>query len=314
MTRFDVVVLGELNVDLIVRGDVVPRWAQAEQLLDDATLTLGSSAAIMASGCARLGLRTAFIGLVGADLFGALCGDHLAARGIDIGGVTVAPDLRTGCTIVLQRDADRTMLTFPGAMAHFGRAHVAADAFCGVRHVHLASPFLQPALRPAIAGVLASARAAGATTSLDPNWDPAGRWDDVPDWLPQLDIFLPNDAEACAIVRAHHDADATLEDAIAWLAARVPLLAVKCGAAGAIARRGAQHVHRAPPAVVPVDAVGAGDSFDAGLLYGYLAGWPLEQILHAAVVCGALSTRAAGGTAAQATRAEMSAALDDRAG
>ena len=223
MIRFDVVVLGELNVDLIVRGDVVPRWAQAEQLLDDATLTLGSSAAIMASGCARLGLRTAFIGLVGADLFGALCGDHLAARGIDVGGVTVAPDLRTGCTIVLQRDTDRTMLTFPGAMAHFGAAHIAADAFRGVRHVHLASPFLQPTLRPAIAGVLARAHAAGATTSLDPNWDPAGRWDGVPDWLPHLDIFLPNDAEACAIVRAHHDADATLEDAIAWLAARVPL-------------------------------------------------------------------------------------------
>ena len=307
MIRFDVVVLGELNVDLIVRGDVVPRWAQAEQLLDDATLTLGSSAAIMASGCARLGLRTAFIGLVGADLFGALCGDHLAARGIDVGGVTVAPDLRTGCTIVLQRDTDRTMLTFPGAMAHFGAAHIAADAFRGVRHVHLASPFL----RPAIAGVLARAHAAGATTSLDPNWDPAGRWDDVPDWLPHLDIFLPNDAEACAIVRAHHDADATLEDAIAWLAARVPLLAVKCGAAGAIARRGAQQVHRAPPAVVPVDAIGAGDSFDAGMLCGYLAGWPLEQALHAAVLCGALSTRAAGGAAAQATRAEVLAALDD---
>jgi len=309
MTRFDVVVVGELNVDLIARGDVVPRWGQAEQLLDDATLTLGSSAAIMASGCARLGLRTAFIGLVGADPFGALCTDHLVARGIDISGVAVVPGQRTGCTIVLHRDADRTMLTFPGAMAHFGMEHIAADAFTGVRHVHLASPFLQPALRPAIADVLARAHAAGATTSLDPNWDPAESWDDVPDWLPHLDMVLPNDAEACAIARAHGAAVASLDDAIAWLAARVPLLAVKCGAVGAVARCGTRHLQCTPPAVLPVDAVGAGDSFDAGWLYGYLAGWSLERTLRAAVICGALSTRAAGGTAAQATRAELSTAL-----
>ena len=62
-------------------------------------------------------------------------------------------------------------------------------------------------------------------------------------------------------------------------------------------------------AVQVIDAVGAGDSFDAGFVYGALAGWPLEQNLALAVACGALSTRAAGGTTAQPTLEEALALL-----
>jgi hypothetical protein len=54
----------------------------------------------------------------------------------------------------------------------------------------------------------------------------------------------------------------------------------------------------------PLDAVGAGDSFNAGMLYGTLAGWSLTRSLQLGAVCGSLSTREAGGTAAQPTLAE----------
>src|SRR6185436_18005345 len=67
---FDLVVVGELNADLILRGEVIPEFGQVEKLLDDATLALGSSSAIFACGAARLGLRVAFIGKVGDDEFG----------------------------------------------------------------------------------------------------------------------------------------------------------------------------------------------------------------------------------------------------
>jgi sugar/nucleoside kinase (ribokinase family) len=59
-----------------------------------------------------------------------------------------------------------------------------------------------------------------------------------------------------------------------------------------------------------VDAVGAGDSFDAGFVCGALAGWDLERCLKLAVACGALSTRAAGGTAAQPTLDEALAFIE----
>jgi sugar/nucleoside kinase (ribokinase family) len=55
----------------------------------------------------------------------------------------------------------------------------------------------------------------------------------------------------------------------------------------------------APPTVAVIDTVGAGDSFDAGFIYGHLHHWDLERTLKLAVACGSLSTRAAGGTDAQ---------------
>jgi sugar/nucleoside kinase (ribokinase family) len=110
---------------------------------------------------------------------------------------------------------------------------------------------------------------------------------------------MPNETELLAITRRP-----SVEAALAALARPGLTVAVKRGAAGALAQRGADVVAAPAPVVTPVDTVGAGDSFDAGLIYAHLAGWELERALRFAAVCGALSTRAAGGTAAQATLEE----------
>ena len=82
--RLDVLVVGDANPDLVLRGDVRPRFGQAEQLLDAADLVLGGSAAITAAGCARLGLRTALLAAVGDDVFGAFVRERLAERGVEL--------------------------------------------------------------------------------------------------------------------------------------------------------------------------------------------------------------------------------------
>jgi len=56
-----------------------------------------------------------------------------------------------------------------------------------------------------------------------------------------------------------------------------------------------------------VDTVGAGDTFNAGFIYGYLQGWSLERTVQFASACGSLSTRGAGGTSAQPSLAEATA-------
>jgi sugar/nucleoside kinase (ribokinase family) len=89
----------------------------------------------------------------------------------------------------------------------------------------------------------------------------------------------------------------------------VPTIAVKLGSRGAQALHTGQLVEAGPIEVAAIDTTGAGDSFDAGFIYGHLAGWPLDESLRMACVCGALSTRALGGTAAQATLAEAQAFL-----
>jgi sugar/nucleoside kinase (ribokinase family) len=308
--ELDLLVLGDINPDLILSDAAMEvAFGQAETLVDDAQLTVGGSGAIMACAAARLGLRVALAGLVGDDQFGAFMLREVSRRGVDVSGVVVDGGARTGLTVVLARPGDRAILTFPGAIAAMAADRIDAGLLARARHVHVSSFYLQTALAPGLAEVLARARAQGATTSVDPNWDPSGGWDGgLRELLPLVDVLLPNAAEACRIA-----AVPDVEPAAATLAAPGPLVAVKLGRDGGLAvPAGGGPVMRspAPHAVVePVDAVGAGDTFDAGLLAGWLAGAPLEEALALACACGALSLRRAGGTAAQPTLEEARAVM-----
>jgi sugar/nucleoside kinase (ribokinase family) len=265
--------------------------------VDDATLTVGGSGTIFAMGAAQLGLRVAYCGVVGDDTFGRFMLDHLHRRNIDTQGVIIDRTLKTGLSVILNVPGDRAILTHLGAIDALRAGQVDPTLVAQSRHVHITSFFLQHNLRPGLAKLLAQARAVGTTVSLDTNWDPNERWDDgLSDVLANTDVFLPNEQEALAISRS-----TTLDDALTKLAATIPTVAVKCGAQGAICRRGAQTA-RDPgfPAMV-VDTTGAGDTFNAGFLYGWLHHWELPEALALGCACGSLSTRAAGGVTAQPT-------------
>jgi sugar/nucleoside kinase (ribokinase family) len=294
---FDVAAVGDLNADLILSGDVMPVFGQVEKLIDDATLTLGGSTAIFACGAARLGLRVAFVGKVGRDPLGDFLLDTLTARGVDIAGVRRDARIKTGLTTVLSRGVDRAMLTYLGTLGALARADIDWSIAARARHLHLGSYYMLDALRPDIPQLFVEARTRGLTVSLDTNYDPTEQWDGAIDAaLANVDIFLPNETEAKAIGRG-----ATWQVGLAHLAARVPIVAVKRGGDGAIAQRGEEIVAAPPIPVDVVDTTGAGDSFNAGFVYGYLAGWPLAHTLAFAAACGSASTRVAGGIEAQPT-------------
>jgi sugar/nucleoside kinase (ribokinase family) len=301
-TPFDVLVVGDANPDLILRGDVRPRFGQAEQLLTAAELVLGGSAAITAAGCARLGLATALLAAVGDDTFGALTRERLDERGVrllaaDGGG---AP---TGLSVVLTEVDDRAILTLPGAIPALRPADVTDELIGRARHVHVSSLYLQPALAAGLAGVFARARALGRTTSLDTNWDPAERWTGIAEILAQTDVFLPNAAELLAVTGA-----ASPEEGAARLVAAGTTVVMKDGARGARAWWPGGDCAAPGRTVEVVDAIGAGDSFNAGFLAARLAGRSLPDAVGWAAAAGSLSTRAAGGTAAQATPGDLDGA------
>ena len=303
---FDLVVVGEVNPDLVLRGDVTPAFGQVEQIVEDATLTIGSSSAIFACGAAQLGLRVAFAGVVGDDIFGQFMRQQLAERGIDVSAIVVDPAIRTGLSVILSRGDDRAILTYTGAIGALRYDQIDRALLARARHLHLGSYFLLDALLPDIPRLFAAAHELGLTVSIDTNYDPSERWDSGLDAaLRDVDLFLPNQAELLAITGID-DVDAALEA----MAQRVPLVAVKLGAQGGAARRGTEPARAAALPIDVMDTTGAGDSFDAGLIYGYLHGWDLERALRLACACGSLSTRAAGGTAAQPTLAEALLALD----
>jgi sugar/nucleoside kinase (ribokinase family) len=285
----DLLVVGDCNPDLILSGgDVVPEFGQWEKVVDDMRLVPGGSSTIVAAGAARLGLPTSLVAAVGDDLFGRFMLDAMAERGVDTGGCVIRADVATGLTVALTRGDDRAILTAPGAIATLRAEDVDGVRLRRATHLHVGSYFLLEGLRPGLGELVRMARAAGATVSLDPQGDPAGGWDGgMRDLLPSIDVLFVNETEAAAIDGA-----------------RAGLVVVKRGARGA----SAGGVDVAPPAVDAVDATGAGDSFDAGFLAAWLAGEPVEQALRLGCACGALSTRALGGTAAQPTLDEARAA------
>jgi sugar/nucleoside kinase (ribokinase family) len=302
----DLLVVGEINADIVVTDpDPVPVFGQAERLVDGIRLTIGSSSAITACGAARLGLRVAMVGVVGDDALGRFTLDALAARGVDVSACRVAPGRPTGASVVLGNGTDRAILTAVGTIPDTRASDVPAALLGRARHVHVGSFFLQPGLAADLPALFRAARDVGATTSLDPNWDPSGAWDGgFAAALAATDIVLPNAEEAGRLTGA-----ADVEAAARSLAGEDRTAVVKLGAEGAIAVAGGAVARAAGRPTDAVDTTGAGDSFDAGFLAARLDGRPVDDALAFAVACGSLSTRAAGGTDGQATRDEVEAWL-----
>lgn len=292
---YDVLVVGEINPDLILQGgDVTPRFGQQENLVENASLTIGSSAAIVACGAATLGLRTLFMGVVGDDLFGHFMLDAMRDKGVDTSYCRVKTELATGISVILSQKTDRAILTYSGSISKLNIQDLDLTVLPNVRHLHLSSFFLLDDLRPDVPKLFKLARRQSLTTSLDTNWDPAETWD-ISEVIAYTDILLPNEAEALALSRSD-----TIEKAAASLSCQASIVAIKLGAEGGMVRQAEATFYAKSIQVEPVDTTGAGDSFDAGFLYGHLTGLSVEESLRAACICGSLSTRTLGGTGSQA--------------
>ncbi|WP_432196554.1 carbohydrate kinase family protein [Streptomyces sp. bgisy027] len=308
---FDLLVIGDANPDVVIGPLRTPLdFGQREQLVDHGVITLGGSAAITACGAARLGLTVAFAGRVGDDDAGHYVRDRLAARGVDVDALHLDGALTTPLTVSITRGDGRAVVTAPGSLNTVCAADVPERLLTAARHVHSASFFLMPALAADLADLFRAARAAGATTSLDTNDDPAGHWSppSLAQVLSQTDLLLPNAQEARRLAGVPESAE--LAEAARLLTLRGPAVAVKDGAAGALHHDGCTAIRMPAPAMAAVlDTVGAGDSFDAGFIAARLRGLSPSQALAAAGACGALSTRGLGGTDTQPTWAEALALL-----
>jgi sugar/nucleoside kinase (ribokinase family) len=296
---FDILVAGEINPDLILTGNVEPEFGQVEKVIDSAALTVGSSSSIFACGAARLGLKVAFAGICGDDVFGRFMLEAMQERGIDTSAVVVRPDQSTGISVILNRSPDRAILTYPGLIPALQASDIPDTILRRARHLHVASYFLQTKLRPDLPAFFRLAHSSGLTTSLDTNYDPFGEWKGLEELLSLTDVFLPNETEALAITQAD-----TVEGAARQLAQTARMAVVKRGAAGALSYEADTITRSASIPIDVVDSVGAGDSFDAGFLFGFLHNWQLERSLRMACVCGALSMRKPGGTVGQPTLEE----------
>ncbi len=295
MPRFDVTIAGELNLDLIFHGLPSELPPEREMLAHRMTLTLGSSSAIVAHNLSALGIRVGFVSRIGDDPLGQIALDRLAAGGVDVSQVRkLTGETKTGLTVILQRDTGRNIITYAGTIFDLKFEDLDLGYVADSRHFHFSSFYLQRGLHTRVVELFQKVKASGLTISLDPNDDPDDLWQgDLMKVLPYVDVFLPNAREARKITGTED-----LQIAMAHLAKLVPIVVVKVGKEGAIAQRGDERFTSPALKVNAVDAVGAGDSFDAGFLSQYLRGSDLATCLTVGNVAGALSTTRSGGTEA----------------
>lgn len=292
--RFDVTLVGDTNLDLLMYGLPEQLPCEHELLANDMAIRVGGSGAITAHNLSALGNRVGFITTAPGDEFGNLCHAELLEAGVDLSRCVPVADVRTGVTVHLQHREMRHMFTYGGATFQLTLDHLDMQYLADAQHFHMSSYYLQRALTPHIPELFARLKSAGLSISLDPNDDPAQTWDrGILDALEYVDVLMPNEREVCLIA-----GESNLENAIGMLRRRVPLLVVKQGARGASAYTKDEEWHASAERTKMVDAVGAGDSFNAGFLHGWIREWSIERALAFGNWAGALSTRESGGTAA----------------
>ncbi|HEU4354983.1 MAG TPA: carbohydrate kinase family protein [Actinomycetota bacterium] len=285
----DVTLIGNVNVDLIVRPISALPPPGSEREVEAIEIRAGGAAAIAGLTLARLGVSARIVGCVGDDRFGRFLLEELEVAGLSVADVRVIEGTGSGVSIAFEApDRDRSFVTSLGSLARFDVALVPDDAL-GASFVFVGGYFLAPRLRgdPTLRLLLA-AKDRGATTVLDTGWDPLG-WPaetrvEIDRLLPAVDVFVPNADEAIGLTGSA-DLRAAAEAIAGRSGGRV---AVKLGSEGCIAVDGDGSEHEiAAPRVEAWDATGAGDAFDAGLIAALLEGRSFPVALSFATRVGA---------------------------
>lgn len=300
--KHDIITALDINVDVLVSLDnKTIEFTQKEKLIHDYAVEMGGSSCIFACQAAKLGLSTAGIGTIGNDSFGKFVLNKLKDSGVTVDHIKMDEKIKTGISVILQSGGDRAIVTYLGTNDAVSAADFKEDILKNSRHLHIGSYYLMKSLQPYYKDIVVKAKENGMSISMDTNWDPDEKWDGgIWDVLKHVDIFLPNENEALAITCKNN-----IDQAMDALGEVVPVVVIKLGKEGATAYNRGQKYNASSINVNVVDAVGAGDSFDAGFVYGFLSGYDIEKCLRIACICGSLNTRAAGGTAAQPDLPEL---------
>lgn len=296
MKTYDVIAIGELNVDLILNKiDGEPEIGK-EKFAGDMIMTLGSSTAIFAANISSLGSRTGFIGMIGKDSFGELVKNSLEEKGVDTSLLIETDKSATGATIVLNYQEDRANVTYQGTMDMMSLEDIDKAVFENTKHIHLSSIFLQSGIKKDLTEILSYAREKGVTTSLDTQWDPLEKWDfDYENILPLVSVFMPNEKELQFLTDS-----TTLEEAMEKIRPYINICIVKRGNKGSfmLSGNGENYSLEAFLNKDVVDAIGAGDSFNAGFIHYFVQGLSPQECQCFGNLTGAINTTAAGGTRA----------------
>jgi len=278
-----VCVVGNLNADLILyplRG--FPTWG-TEVIVGSMDWRPGGIGNVLLC-LARLGVAVSAVANVGQDSIGQELLSTLEEAGVDVNHIERSPDVRTSVSVGLGReDGERSFVTHLGHLEFLDidlvLRHRAAweEAQC----VLISGYFLLPGLGfEGTRTLIDELRAEGRTVLFDTGWDingwPQRSVEEVMRLVEQVDVFLPSLNEAQALT-----GERSPEGCLERLSARCPHhVIIKMGEGGSIAMTEDGFFQQSAFPVTPLDTTGAGDCFNAGIIWGLLRNWDMDRTMR----------------------------------
>ncbi len=298
----EVVVLGSLNMDLVVRTAHIPHPGETVHGTDFVTVP-GGKGANQAAAAARLGAQVAMLGRVGADAFGEAMLANLRAQGVETTYIQHDPAAPSGTALItVDAQGENTIVVAPGAngqvnLGDMKRARpLLAQAYLLIMQFEIPLEVVRAAIRLAVE--------LGVRVILNPA--PAYRVE--PSFLQGVYCLVVNETEAQALTDVIVDSPATAEHAARALRALGASIAiVTLGAQGALVVSEAEALHVPARRVTVVDTTAAGDAFIGGLAAAFLRDLPLAQAVRYATCAGTLATTVLGAQTSLPTAAQVDA-------
>ncbi len=288
--QYDVVSIGDANIDLIVAGsDQMPLPGQ-EVFVKNMLIHIGGGAALFSMALAKMGLKVAFNGVLGSDYYGRFILDEFSELNIDTSYIRQSEHNNTGISIAINPEQDRSFITYMGSNAEVRMEDLNENSMRYGRHVHLTG-YQGSRNHDAYIQMIKKIKSFGATISFDVGWDDSGEWySGIFEIMSEVDIFFLNELEAL-----HYTGCSEIRESINQMSQHAEHLVVKMGSRGAVSVQNHHMVYRSAYTITAVDTTGAGDSFNAGYMYGVLTGHDTGECLQYGNACGALSVSAYGG-------------------
>ncbi|QYR23569.1 carbohydrate kinase family protein [Paenibacillus sp. sptzw28] len=305
MKKYDAVVIGDANIDLIVVGCLESPLPGQEVFVRDMRIEVGGGAALFSLALAKLGMRIAFNGILGGDYFGTYIRDEFKRHGIDTRYMKKSAVHKTGISIAINPEKDRSFITYSGSNAELSLQLLDLESAALGRHVHLTN-YKGSLNHREFMDMVEKLKSMGITTSCDTGWDDTGEWyKGIYELMERVDVFFMNETEA-----NHYTGCSNADDSLKALAKHSSHIIVKLGSHGAISNYRGKTNRKEGFHVRTVDTTGAGDCFNAGYIYGFLSGKDPEECLLYGNVCGAMSVGAVGGSRGAPGREELLRFID----
>ena len=289
--KWDAYIYGDVNIDLVVPGvEHFPAPGQEDEV-DTIETFVGGGAALFTLGLGKLGLHPVFQGEVGDDCYGDLIAREFAAKNVDCSLLQKSSTGKTGISISFTNEKDRSFLTYRGTNAGISIRRVDLDKVREAGHIHVTGYEGTSNHQDYLELLRQVKEETDATVSFDVGWDASGEWyQGIYDLFPYIDVLFMNETEA-----EHYSRKANAREAAVDFARSCGMAVIKLGKKGSLAVKDGVTYEVPAFTVKAVDTTGAGDSFNAGFIYGYLRQMDIRACLECGNGCGALNVTALGG-------------------